>query len=104
MLDIVKSQAIKITNQNSKNFLHKFHTLATMFLLYTKIHIACHSLECLEANKQHDNRTKDLIVFPSDDSENMGAKSTEFGLRSADYDHESGDVTVNLTLMVGSGR
>lgn len=66
-----------------------------MFPLYTKIHIACHCLECSKADNY--NWTKDLIVVPSDDSEDMGVKSTEFGLRSADYDQESGDETVNLS-------
>lgn len=70
------------------------------FLLYTKIHIACHCVVCLKANKANYNRTNGSIVISSDDSENLGVKSTEFGLRSADYDQESGDETVNLALFL----
>lgn len=29
-------------------------------------------------------------MIPSDDSEDIGGKSTEFGLRSGDYDQEGG--------------
>lgn len=31
-----------------------------------------------------------------DDSEDMGGRSTEFGLRSADYEQDGGDETVNF--------
>lgn len=37
-----------------------------------------------------------FVTDSSDDSEGVEGKSTEFGLRSADYDQESGDESVSL--------
>lgn len=44
-----------------------------------------------------------LIFISSDDSEDMEGKSTEFGLRSVDYDTESGgDESVSLNFVGNS--